>query len=53
MLQEELAKYKQQAEKARVQKLQQVRAPYENASFCLIVVAGSVDARKKPVWQQQ
>ena len=34
VLQEELAKYKQQAEKARVQKLQQVRAPYENASFC-------------------
>jgi hypothetical protein len=35
VLQEELAKYKQQAEKAGEKKrLQQVRAPYENASFC-------------------
>jgi hypothetical protein len=33
VLQEELAKYKQQAEKSRVQKLQQVRAYWYHNSF--------------------
>jgi hypothetical protein len=55
ILQEELVKFKQQAEKTRVQKLHQVNAFCCRKIFLIFysLWSGSLDARKEPIWQQQ